>query len=105
MIVDAEWTKRQSTKLSKLIHSAGFRYQDACIEDIEYHEDRSLSKHQILELATCRFIRDGHYIILEGASDNGKTYIACALGNAACRSYFKVRYIRLLEICNGQVVL
>lgn len=76
MIVDAEWTKRQSTKLSKLIHSAGFRYQDACIEDIEYHEDRRLSKHQILELATCRFIRDGHHIILEGASDNGKTYIA-----------------------------
>jgi len=104
MIVDAEWAKRQSTKLSKLIRSAGFRYPNACIENVEYHEDRKLSKHQILELSTCRFIREGHHIILEGASGNGKTYLACALGNAACRNFLKVRYIRLPELLNDLII-
>ena len=37
-------------------------------------------------------------ISLKGASGNGKTYIACALGNAACRDYIKVRYVRLPEL-------
>ena len=39
-----------------------------------------------------------HRIILKGASDNGKTYIACALGNAACRRFKKVRYVRMPEL-------
>ena len=38
------------------------------------------------------------YSILKGASGNGKTYIACALGNAACRKYKSVRYIRMPEL-------
>lgn len=37
-------------------------------------------------------------IILKGASGNGKTYIACALGNAACRKFKTVRYIRMPEL-------
>ena len=36
--------------------------------------------------------------ILKGASGNGKTYIACALGNAACRRFKKVQYIRMPEL-------
>ena len=35
---------------------------------------------------------------MKGASGNGKTDIACALGNAACRRFKKVRYIRMPEI-------
>ncbi|MDU7028134.1 MAG: ATP-binding protein [Clostridiales bacterium] len=37
----------------------------------------------MLEFSTCRYISDDHHIILKGASGNGKTYIACALGIAA----------------------
>lgn len=48
----------------------------------------------MLEFSTCRYIADDHHIILKGASGNGKTYIACALGIAACRNFIKVRYIR-----------
>ena len=83
MLVDTEWSARQSTKLKKLIQTANFRYPNACVKDIEYHEDRKLNKQQLLQFSTCRFIHEGHHIILEGASGNGKTYIACALGNAA----------------------
>jgi DNA replication protein DnaC len=98
MMIDREWIKRQNTKMSKLIHTAAFRYPDACVENIEYQPDRNLDKALINSFATCQYIRESHHIILKGASGNGKTYIACALGNAACRNYLKVRYIRLPEL-------
>ena len=45
-----------------------------------------------------RNIQEGHHIILKGASGSGKTFLACALGNAACRKFKTVRYIRLPEL-------
>ena len=83
---------------------ANFRYPDACVEGIEYYPDRKLDKSQMMRLSTCRFVHEGHHIILEGASGNGKTYIACALGIAACRNFLKVRYIRLPELLNDLLV-
>lgn len=100
LMVDKEWEKRKNTKLQKLIRAAGFRYPNACTEDIEYHPDRKLDKAQMLEFSTCRYIADDHHIILKGASGNGKTYISCALGMAACRNYIKTRYIRLPDLLN-----
>lgn len=104
MLVDREWDKRRNSKLQKLIRTAGFRYPNACMEDIEYHGDRKLDKAQLLEFSTCRYIGENHHIILKGASGNGKTYIACALGMAACRNYIKVRYIRLPDLLNELAV-
>lgn len=100
MLVDREWDKRKSNRLQKLIQSADFRYPNACMEDIEYHADRKLNKSQLLELSTCRYIYDNHHIILEGAAGTGKSYLASALGIAACRSFIKVRYIRLPDLLN-----
>lgn len=98
MIVTAEWNKRQTNKINRLIRNAHFSASSATIEGIEYYEDRKLDKTQILRLATCKYIDEGHHVILKGASGNGKTYIACALGNAACRRLKKVAYIRLPEL-------
>ena len=98
MMVDAEWNKRQNNKLDRLIRSAHFSVPNATIEGIEYHEDRKLDKAEILRFATCKYIDDSHHIILKGASGNGKTYIACALGNAACRKFKSVRYVRMPEL-------
>ena len=70
---------------NRLIKSAHFSASSATIEGIEYYEDRKLDKTQILRLTTCNYIDEGHHVILKGSSGNGKTYIACALGNAACR--------------------
>lgn len=100
MLVDKEWDKRKSSKLQKLIRDAAFRYPNACMEDIEYHADRKLDKTQMMNFATCRYIIDSHHVILKGASGNGKTYISCALGIAACKNFIKVRYIRLPDLLN-----
>lgn len=78
--------------------NAHFAAPNATIEGIEYHEDRKLDKAQILRFATCQYIQEGHHIILKGASGNGKTYLACALGHAACRKFRSVKYIRMPEL-------
>lgn len=98
LLVDIEWSRRQNNKLDCLIKSAEFRDTQACIEDIEYHPDRKLDKAQILRLATGSYIEENHNIILMGASGNGKTYLACAFGIAACRQFYKVKYIRLPDL-------
>ena len=100
MLVDREWEIRKNSKLQKLIRNAEFRYPNASVEAIEYHPDRKLDKGQMLEFSTCRYITDDHHIILKGASGNGKTFIACALGVAACKNFIKVRYIRLPDLLN-----
>ena len=97
-LVDAEWRKRQASKLEKCMKAACLRYRRAQIEDIEYYSDRKLDKAQMKQLATCSFVDHGHHIILHGDSGNGKTFIGCALGNAACRRFKRVRYIRMQEL-------
>ncbi len=98
LLVDAEWNRRRNNKLMRLIKAAKFSAPSASIENIEYYEDRKLDKTEMNRYATCQYIDDHHHIILEGASGNGKTYIACALGNAACRKFKTVRYIRMPEL-------
>lgn len=104
MLVDIEWGRRKNAKLDRLIKSAEFRDSQACIEDIEYHADRKLDKTQILRLSTGRYIQEKHNIIIKGASGNGKTYLGCAFGIAACRQFYKVKYIRLPDLLDELAV-
>jgi DNA replication protein DnaC len=98
ILVDCEWSRRRSNKLQRLIQTANFRYPNACVEAIEYHLDRRLNKSQILRLSTCSFVREGHHVILKGATGCGKSFLACALGIAACRQFMSVKYIQLSEL-------
>lgn len=98
LLVDAEWNRRQANKFARYIKNAHFAAPNATIEGVEYHEDRKLDKAEILRFATCQYIQEGHHIILKGASGNGKTYLACALGHAACRKFKSVKYIRMPEL-------
>ena len=98
LLVDAEWNRRQNNKFDRFIRNAHFSDANATSEGIEYIEDRHLDKGRMLRLATCKYVDEGRHIILKGASGNGKTYIACALGNAACRKFKTVRYIRLPDL-------
>ena len=104
LLVDAEWTYRQNNKLQRYIRNAHFAVQSATVEGIEYHQDRKLDKSEILRLSTAQYVDNGHHLILKGASGNGKTYLACALGNAACRKFKTVRYIRMPELLDELVV-
>ena len=98
MLVDAEWNRRQAKKYKRCLDKAKLSIPNATVEGIEYYEDRKLSKKNFTVLSTCKYIEDEHHIIFKGASGNGKTYLACALGEAACRKHLSVRYIRMPEL-------
>lgn len=104
MLVDHEWSRRRHNKLDRLIANAKFRYPQACIEDIDYHGDRKLDRDQILRLAGCGYIEQRHNLIIMGAAGNGKSYLGCAFGMAACRNYYSVRYIRLPELLDDLAI-
>ena len=104
LLVDAEWSARRTRKLLRLIRGAQFHFPSACVEDIEYHADRKLDQALISKLATCTYIQDKHNIIILGASGAGKTYVACAFGIAACRNFFRVKYVRLPDLLNDLAV-
>jgi len=98
LMVDLEWTRRKNNTLNRLIKKANFKYNSACVEDIEYHSDRKLDESLINRLSTCKYISDKHNIIIMGAAGNGKSYLSCAFGIAACKQFYNVRYIRLPEL-------
>ncbi len=104
LLVDHEWTSRKNNHLRKIIRQAKFSVPDACVEAIEYFPERNLDPAQISSLATCSFILEKHNVILLGATGSGKTYVACALGMAAARNFFKVRYVRLPELLTDLAV-
>jgi len=104
LLVDTEWAARQSRRLTRLIRSAQLHFPGACVEDIEYHTDRKLDKALITKLSACAYIQEKHNIIILGASGAGKTYLACAFGIAACRSFYRVKYIRLPDLLNDLAV-
>jgi len=104
MLVDTEWMKRKNNRLAGLIRKADFQQSNACIEDVEYHADRKLNRELILRLSGCQYIFEKLNVIIMGASGAGKTYLACALGNSACRKNFAVKYIRLPELFNELAV-
>ena len=98
LIVNAGWNSQQASKLRRRIHDAHFDIPSACMEGIEYFEDRKLNREELTRLSTCKYIDEKHHIVLKGATGSGKTYIACALGNAACRKFKRVRYVRMPEL-------
>jgi DNA replication protein DnaC len=104
MVDYREILRLASLKYNQRIHNVRFAIPDATIEGIEYYEDRLLDKTQILQFASSKYIEEGHHIILKGASGNGKTYLACALGNAACRKFRSERYIRMPELLDELVL-
>ncbi|UUX35234.1 IS21-like element helper ATPase IstB [Fundicoccus culcitae] len=98
LMVDFEYSRRQSNKIQNLVKKATFSDSNACIEDIEYHPDRHLDKGLLTQLSTGKYIEENQNIIFMGVSGNGKTWLANAFGVQACRQFKTVKYIRLPEL-------
>ena len=95
LLVEAEWMDRQNKRLSRLLREAKLRIAGACLEDIEYAKERKLDRALIRQLATGRWIESHQNVVITGATGVGKTYIACALAQQACRRGYRVLYRRM----------
>jgi len=98
LLVDDEWTHRENRKLTSLLKNAKFKERGACIENVEYPAHRGLKKTQVLELAQNRWITAHQNILITGPAGSGKSYLAQALGNGACRQGISVAYIRIPKL-------
>jgi len=93
LLADAEWVSRENRKLQLRLAAARFKLQ-ACVEDIDFSHPRGLNKSVMLELGTSRWVQQHQNVILTGHTGLGKSYLACALGQKACRDGFAVVYRR-----------
>jgi len=96
-LVDREWTDRKEKRLAARIRKAKFR-EKAFMDSLDLSKERGLDRSQILYLAQPDWINNNQNIIIEGATGTGKTYLACALGNAACRNGFSVQYFHAVKL-------
>jgi DNA replication protein DnaC len=91
LLVDRQWQWREQRALATRLRSAKFKLE-ACIEDITYRASRGLKRAQIDQLASSEWVGYHQNVILTGPTGTGKTYLACALGQKACRDGYRVRY-------------
>ena len=94
LLVEAEWLHRLNKRSERLIRQAGFRFT-AAIEDIEWQGKKGISKPEILKLSLGSYIKKAQNVFISGPTGVGKTYLACALGRAACLQGYQVLYIRV----------
>jgi DNA replication protein DnaC len=93
LLVDIETTRRANNSLRRRIQAARFPIV-ATIEDLDLSAKRGLSRGQVLQLAQSEWVSRHLNLLVLGATGAGKTYLACALGRAACQANYKVRYER-----------
>ncbi|WP_439373472.1 ATP-binding protein [Bradyrhizobium sp. DASA03120] len=93
LLVDREVTARDNRRLTRRLTSAKLR-QAAAIENVDYRTARGLDRSLFQTLATCQWIREANHLVIVGPTGTGKSWLACALGNKACRDGFSVLYKR-----------
>jgi DNA replication protein DnaC len=93
LLVDQEVTLRQQKRFEARTRVAKLR-QTAAVEDVDFRTPRGLDRTLFLRLASCEWIREHRHCLITGACGTGKSFIACALGDKACRGNFSVLYKR-----------
>jgi DNA replication protein DnaC len=93
-LVEAEWLARENRRMERGLRQAKLRISQASLEDVDCSARRELDRGVIRQLATCRWIEEHLNVLITGATGVGKTYLACALGQQACRKGYRVLYRR-----------
>lgn len=94
LLVDSEWSAREQRKLKRRLRAARLRHP-ASLEDVDFKHPRHLDRHQVLSLGTCAFIQKRHNLLITGPTGIGKSYLACAFVERACRRGHNAAYLRL----------
>jgi DNA replication protein DnaC len=94
LIVDAEWLNRENRRLARSLKEAKLKLSQACVEDIDFSPRRELDRAVVRQLASCRWVEEHQNIVISGMTGTGKTYLACALAQQACRKGYRALYRR-----------
>jgi len=94
MLVDSQWTWKENKRLKRLLKEAKLKLQ-ASVEDIDYKTSRGIEKSVLINLTSCNWIRNHQNLLISGPTGVGKTFLACALAQKACREGFRTLYLRM----------
>ena len=103
LLVDTEWTAREQRKLERRLRTARLRYP-ATLEAVDFTHPRRLNRQQILTLGACAWIAERHNAIVTGPCGIGKSFLACAFVERACRRGFAARYVRMPRLLHELAV-
>lgn len=98
LLVDHEVTDRANKRLARLMKQAKLRYPNALVEDINYEHKRALKHEQLRYLVSGQWLTQHHNLLFIGPAGVGKTYLACACAQLACRQGAITRYFRLSKL-------
>jgi DNA replication protein DnaC len=103
LLVDAEWTAREERKLARRLRSASLRHA-ASLEDVDFKHPRQLDRQQVLSLGSCSWVQSRHNLVIIGPTGIGKSYLACAFAERACRRGHSAAYVRMPRLLHELAV-
>ena len=92
MLVECQWLKLENGAFQKRLKAAKLKIRDACVENIDWRHCRGLDRSVILNLAESDWIRYKRDCVITGPTGVGKSFLACAFGQKACRDGYKALY-------------
>ncbi|MDA1094938.1 MAG: IS21-like element helper ATPase IstB [Acidobacteria bacterium] len=103
LLVDTEWTAREQRKLTRRLRAAKLRYP-ASLEAVDFAHPRRLKRPQVVSLGSCAWIADRHNLVITGPTGIGKSFLASAFVERACRRGFDARYVRMPRLLHEVAV-
>ncbi len=97
LLVDQQWLWKENRALARRLRAARLK-EKGVVEDIDYQHPRGLDRKLLRTLATSEWVRQHQHILLFGPTGIGKTWLACALAQKACRDGFTILHKRAAEL-------
>jgi DNA replication protein DnaC len=94
LLVDREVTYRDNRRLSRLWKASQAKDRSAALENLDYRDRKGLDRAQMASLASCDYVHRGQSLLVDGPTGSGKTFLVCALLQAACRLGLSAWYVR-----------
>ena len=105
LLVDRELAARSDRKRIRLLQRANLKYPDAAIENAEFSDIRGMDRRTLTSLALSGWVERGDTILISGATGVGKSWLACALAQYACRHGHSALYLRVPRMAEELKVL
>lgn len=103
LLVDAEWLAREQRKLTQRLRKAKLRYP-AALEDVDFTTPRGLARDVILSLGTGAWIHERQNLLITGPTGIGKSWLASAFVQSACRHGYDATYVRAPRLLHDLAV-
>lgn len=99
LLVDRQLTERDNKRMARRLANAKLR-QQASIEDLDFRTVRGLDRTLVARLSEGTWLRQGQHVLITGPTGVGKSYLACALAQKACRDGIDALYIRMPRLAS-----